>query len=229
MRAPWEQREDESATAFAWFARYRSLPPEERSLARLISDATGAASRTDGAPKVPQLSQLKRWSRRYDWQARTRAWDGAIDQRRQSAMLDAAVSASERHALQARLHIRAMTLPAVVLAERMRTSEGDAAVRGELADMPADRLLELAERCGRGLDRMLQAERDALGFRFQVVTAEATEKAAAARAAAMTGEPDDGDLVAQMDRLAAVYAAMEEAGQPLPPIEWRPEDRPDDA
>lgn len=63
MPNPWEQRERESAPAFAAFETYRVMPAHERSLRRVV-DAVGKDRR-----------MIERWSVSYDWVLRCNAWD----------------------------------------------------------------------------------------------------------------------------------------------------------
>jgi hypothetical protein len=70
--AEWERRSDESAVAFSWFARYRSLLPTERSIARLVSDA-------DTPGKQATLKRrIERWSARYEWRRRVESSRGTV-------------------------------------------------------------------------------------------------------------------------------------------------------
>jgi hypothetical protein len=63
----WAQLADESSPAFAAFTVYRDLPVVERSI-RAAAEACGK-----------HIRLLERWSRKYAWVARVRAWDAEND------------------------------------------------------------------------------------------------------------------------------------------------------
>jgi len=76
----------ESNTAFHWFTRYRDTPPGERSIRVLVGK------------KTSQLRQIQKYSSRFQWVARSQAWDDAIDERNRTARLEAVESMNRRHA-----------------------------------------------------------------------------------------------------------------------------------
>lgn len=77
MRA-FERMENESAKAFAAFAVYRDLG-SGRSLQKAAEMYAGSTS---------YVAQLKRWSSRFDWVARARAYDDWREMELQSALAD---------------------------------------------------------------------------------------------------------------------------------------------
>ena len=110
--APWDRREDETPKAFAAFMAYRDMG-RERSLNR--------CSKADGAPTV---GLLKRWSSRYEWQARCVAWDRHLDATRQQALKEE-VKDWTREALK---ELREFQIKAL---ERLRTLKADEMTPGE--------------------------------------------------------------------------------------------------
>lgn len=68
----WEIRPGESAKAFEAFTVYRGLRPSERSL-RLVGEQLG---KSEGL--------IERWSARWAWVARVRAYDAHLEQQRRA-------------------------------------------------------------------------------------------------------------------------------------------------
>jgi hypothetical protein len=214
-RAIWERLDTETATAFSAFVVYRDLAPHERSISRVASEIAGR--RTDGKGAGAGLRRrLEGWSSRHRWSERCRAWDGLLDERRQAAMLDAAVEAGERQVLEARVHLRAMSAVAMVLVDLMRDPERERELRSDLEALPKDRLVALAAMCARYTGQLHEAERVALGFRSETAMAAAASSAAVAREAARAEPAPEDDMVSAA-RLWAVMDALDEVGY-VPPL-----------
>ena len=76
----WQQQPGETDKAFRAFIAYRNLEPEERSLARVVSELGKSRS------------LMEQWSSKWSWVERARAWDnhqelrlleGRIEEKRQ--------------------------------------------------------------------------------------------------------------------------------------------------
>jgi hypothetical protein len=83
---PWEQQNKESTQAFAAFREYRDTPPEDRSI-RAVAQKMGY--------KNP--SPLLRWSSKYSWVDRARAYDMELDRRILEAQRRSITEMKERH------------------------------------------------------------------------------------------------------------------------------------
>lgn len=81
----WDIRPDEPAKAYAAFAAYREMGPG-RSLERVSQDDTRA------------LPNLKRWSARFGWVERARAFDEAAAKLAADASLEDHAAVNRRHA-----------------------------------------------------------------------------------------------------------------------------------
>lgn len=66
----WERRDDEGAKAFDAFTRYLGLPAGDRSLAA-VGQSLGKST-----------PLMERWSARYGWVERVRAWDNDLERKR---------------------------------------------------------------------------------------------------------------------------------------------------
>lgn len=82
---PWARQPDESDVAFEAFTIYRDLGPQrsQSAVARQINR---------------ELSQLKGWSLRHSWVARSLAWDDHLDAIARAAMERARVDMGRKHA-----------------------------------------------------------------------------------------------------------------------------------
>lgn len=88
MRA-WKSEPKESSKAFAAFEVYRDLGPSRslREAARIFY----------GEDKEHHLSQLKKWSRKFDWVERARSFDDWLTMHRQSAVEEHLAARAEDH------------------------------------------------------------------------------------------------------------------------------------
>jgi len=64
---PWDQRDDESAKAYAAFCVYRDMPPHQRSQKLVSDEVYGEGVRNRG--------WISAWSAKYDWVSRAKALD----------------------------------------------------------------------------------------------------------------------------------------------------------
>jgi hypothetical protein len=221
MRAAWEQRADETARAFTWFAKYRSLPAEERSIVRLVSDDVGrqknvGRTATTGAGL---RRRLEKWSAKHDWQARVAAWDGRVDQRVQEEQLADAAAAAKRHGLIARVMLDATSLPVRLLLTELRERLADPVraeeLRREVGEVETFALLDRLERIapGRSAMSIAEGERAAMAAYRIAARAEAEAAAHAAREAAMRGEPvTSEDMWLAINRVGAVASILDQVG-----------------
>lgn len=157
--APWERQPGEPARAFAAFCLYRDMPAHERSLRavaeRLSSKGSGRGRRS--------TRPLERWSTRWRWVERARAWDDEQDRIAREAQLRAVQEMRERHAREA------MALQSKAL-ERLRQMDP-----AELS--PRDVLWYFVEAAK--LERLARGEPDAIEEQRHNVTGYAAEVLAA--------------------------------------------------
>lgn len=85
MPQPWERRPDESTQAYAAALTYFELGPT-RSLQAVATKLTGAPRGPRKGPEKP--GYLKRWSTKYQWVARAKAYDARDTQVRQAAIVE---------------------------------------------------------------------------------------------------------------------------------------------
>lgn len=72
-RHPWDRLDSETDKAFEAFCIYRDLGPSVRSLRRVVEKRRGYPKKTQKVPNVPPF--IKRWSSKFRWVERARAWD----------------------------------------------------------------------------------------------------------------------------------------------------------
>jgi hypothetical protein len=89
---PWSRQLDESGKAFDAFCAYRDLMPRERSL-QVVSQKY--------AKSEHYINQLKRWSSRYHWVGRVKAYDTRMAEVRCQASEDSAKEMAERQVREA--------------------------------------------------------------------------------------------------------------------------------
>jgi hypothetical protein len=82
----WERQPDEGPKAWAAFCVYRDLDPATRSLAR-VAHHTGKS-----------IALIGRWSSKWRWVGRVRAWDSEIDRQKRVGQLKAIEDMSRRQA-----------------------------------------------------------------------------------------------------------------------------------
>ena len=72
-KEPWERQQDEPEKAFAAFKFYRDTPAATRSLAK-CSEAYAGSAHSAATERT-----WTRWSSRWEWQSRIRAWSDELD------------------------------------------------------------------------------------------------------------------------------------------------------
>ncbi len=87
MSELWERMPGESTKAYSVFCQYRDLGPE-RSLEKLRQKLAKSRSR----------ATLTRWSSKYNWVERARAYDDYIDKKKRAEHEKAILKMVERHA-----------------------------------------------------------------------------------------------------------------------------------
>lgn len=216
---PWDLQPGETADAYYWFSRYLDLPPNERSLSRLVSDAIGRgmqpapasnSQRTGGRghrkrgsedAHVPSRNTLMRWSARHRWEQRGALYDQEAERRRREALEDEVTEAAKRHALQLRLAANVLVWPLQRFWERATDPAEREKLAAEFESMTGPQLLQLGANVSRALNVLQAAEREALGMKVQ----QAPEVGA-------LDEGDVADYAGTIERVSAVLAALEEAG-----------------
>jgi len=83
----WDKRDGETAVAYEWFTRYREMGGE-RSLSKVVLKYNR---------KKSYKSLLARWSARYRWDERTKAWDAYLDGKRQSEQENEILRTAREH------------------------------------------------------------------------------------------------------------------------------------
>lgn len=96
--APWERQPGEPPKAYAAFCFYRDLPPAERSL-RAVADKVYGNRSDRKRQQVP--GQIAKWSTRWRWVERARAWDDEQDRQAREEQVRAVREMRERHAREA--------------------------------------------------------------------------------------------------------------------------------
>lgn len=145
---PGDQQKGETAPAFQAFRTYLEMGPN-RSLAK--------ASQRLGKSKT----LLDRWSRRWSWVERCRAWEALAVTVADEAHLDAIAARSRRQAEIAQLHGEATALVAREVVRRVAN-----AGQGEdpFSDVDTDELLRIEASMARAHNRVVTTERLALGL-----------------------------------------------------------------
>jgi hypothetical protein len=87
---PWEQQENETATAFAAFVIYRDLGLGIRSIGKVVQELGKSTA------------LIHRWSSRWNWVNRCRVYDQELDRLIRERHMSELYAARDRHALLAR-------------------------------------------------------------------------------------------------------------------------------
>lgn len=145
---PWEAQEGEGARAFAAFATYRDLGPEERSLRRV-----GRELGKSGA-------QISKWSSAWRWVERAAAWDMEQDRVRRRELEQAQIEATRRHAQILARHLEATDKITAAFLAKVADEDGEE----WLKNLGADELATLAIQAARVAPRLTPAERLVLGL-----------------------------------------------------------------
>ncbi len=87
---PWERQHGEPDKAFAAFKFYRDTPPANRSIVKCLAAYTG-----DGPATAARIWQ--KWSSRWEWQERVKAWANEMDRVGRAEQLAAIRDMNKRH------------------------------------------------------------------------------------------------------------------------------------
>lgn len=85
--APWERQKGESQPAYEAFVTYRDMPN------RALSKTARALGKSG---KI-----VERWTKRWGWHERIRAWDNEVDRRKREVMFEEIEAMNRRHAQEA--------------------------------------------------------------------------------------------------------------------------------
>lgn len=144
-------RPDESAKAYQAFEAYRDMGAD-RSLERVHQGGTVAAP----------IDTLKKWSTRFEWQARVRAFDEAAAAKAAEKALEDAASVRARQAAHAKaIQLRAMQKIATMDPSDMSMAEATRAWQvGAEAERKALGIAEVVEHSGETVHRIIIEEVD---------------------------------------------------------------------
>jgi len=81
----WHQLPGESIKAYRAFVAFRDLEPKERSLQRVVSECNKS------------ISLIGRWSSKWDWVERAKAWDGFQEMKRLETWIEEKQRMDEQH------------------------------------------------------------------------------------------------------------------------------------
>lgn len=149
-RHPWERQPREPITAYHGFEAYRSMDPENRSLAAM-SRVEITTVRDDGVSvkhSAWPYRRIVKWSGKWSWPKRAAAWDDEVARQTTAKMLRETVAMHDRH-------VRMSLQMQSVIVERLKDFKPE-----ELSRRDLDRWFEAAvkiERQARGVDRIGQA------------------------------------------------------------------------
>lgn len=149
----WERQPGESEQAYYAFTVYRDqqIP---RGTARVVSEL--------GKSKT----LIHRWSSRWFWRDRTRAWDRHLEDEVRREQIREARAMGRRQARDMQAIGLLLMQPVELALRRMN----DPTKRAELERLPLGDLITLSILAGRVLPRVLRAERDARGAPVQDLT-----------------------------------------------------------
>lgn len=144
----YDLQTDESSPAWNAFRLYRDMG-EERSLAAVCQVAS------------KDRAQIGRWSRKWRWVERVRAWERHLDQVRRDEQVEQTRKMVERHATQLQGATQAMIAPITALLRRVQEQGGEA---GLFKNTPNYHLSNLAIAAARALPLLVKAERLSRGL-----------------------------------------------------------------
>lgn len=177
----WDRQRGESAQAYEGFSLYRDM-----GLARSLHKVCDRVGKT--------YSLISRWSSKWRWGERARAWDIHESHAIQDAMKAEAGKVARRHAHMASQHLTALMAPLAELARR--TSDG----KVDLSTMSVPDLVRMVQRNAPAIRALVDVERLSHGMStMQVGTAV---------------EGGDGSM---LDALRQVFAALPDVTPTTPP------------
>lgn len=201
-REPWERLDGESDAAFEAWVQYRDAPtPTDRSI-RKVARLLGKSGTT-----------VAQFSAQWGWPTRAAIYDAYVDRQRVSSRIDAIRTMAERHAQVAALGVATLALPIQALAQTRLVDAPDhpgAPLEVPRIDdfrrMETPRLVSAVESAARALALLAGVERVARGA--------ANENAAPVMPPdpTLSDGPDLDDEPRSVDDIAAMMAALEDAG-----------------
>lgn len=178
----WDRQRGETAQAYEGFAMYRDM-----GLGRSLHKVCAQTGKS--------YSLISRWSSRWKWAERSRAWDNHESQAIQDAMKIEAGKVARRHANMASQHMTALMAPLVELSRR---AGADGKV--DLSSLSVPDLVKLVQRNAAAIRALVDVERLSHGMStIQVATAQVEAG----------GE-------SMLDALRQVFAVIPEATGPAP-------------
>jgi hypothetical protein len=188
---PGEQRDNETAKAHNAFAIYRDLPPNTRSLRRVVQ----ALGKPSG-----YMRMVEQWSSQHEWGERAVAHDQDVDRRKRERAVSEVVEMNARQATIAAAFEQALTEPLYAFMQAINSE----AAREAMRELDPLVLLALTERAGRLWPQVMRAERLARG--------ESTENPSILMTGNAHNQPPD-----TLERTTAVYEKFAEMGL-VPPL-----------
>lgn len=142
-RDPWLRQPRENPGPYSCFVEFRDLQPLDRTLAK-------TAVIVNRSPHT-----LRKWSRRWRWADRARAYDFHKDEIKRAASEKKLVTVAERQANELAATIGALLQPAKALLERLQEKDGEAFLKkASFYD-----LARLVGYVSRPLPKLIEAER----------------------------------------------------------------------
>lgn len=113
MADPWEKQDHETPRAFAAFKSYRDMPANQRSLRKAVILVFGKLVSS-------KLRQYQLWSSKYNWVARSTAWDNEVDRKAREDLVNQVKEMNKQHvglalSLQQKAYARLKTMQDVEL------------------------------------------------------------------------------------------------------------------
>lgn len=155
---PWERQERDTDKSWAAFVYYRDMGAS-RNL-RIAAEELGYSDATT----------LWKWSWKYDWTDRVRAWDIEQDRVRRKAHLEEVEEMSRRHARRAKEIGEILARPAAEIVKRMKELEG------VLGSKTVEQLLEMMGGVAWAYPQIAKLERLARGEPTDITSGEVTHR-----------------------------------------------------
>lgn len=199
----WERGPGEGARAFHAFTHYREMGAVRSIRAAWRQHRSVCEGRPE--PLVDSLGFVERWSVRFRWVARARAWDDHMDRLAQEAHVKRQLDARERHASTAAMALDVVMAPVSAAAEVISDPAVMAAIvvdagRSSKATM---RLICLVARQAHAIQALVNVERMALGMSTVSVDIGPKDGRGNPIADAIARDPAVADLaIALLDRIA---------------------------
>ena len=193
----WQQRDGESAKAYAAFQAYCDLAPAQRSLF-VVAQKLGYKISESNRQRRNAPSRLKEWSSKWQWVQRAAAWDQELDRVKRDEQRSAVAEMTERHtkvalALLKKALVRMQHLDALELTPALLLRCVDTAVKLERhsRDQATDALEREDPALAADPDRLIQ--QDLSLIRDIIADPEASRAACDLVAALARARKEDGD------------------------------------